>query len=66
MNLNKRQCKAKAKEQITKVLKQEKAAIPGVDESDNDQSNIAAAMDSSSDDDEQHSEEEDPERLAIT
>jgi hypothetical protein len=47
MNLNKRQSKAKAKENIAKALKQERAAIPGVDESDIDQSNIAAAMDSS-------------------
>jgi hypothetical protein len=47
-------------------LKQEKAAIPGVDDSDVDQSNIAAAADSSADDDDLHSEDEDHERLAIT
>ena len=39
MNLNKRQSKTKAKEQIAKALIQEKTAIPGVDESDMDQNN---------------------------
>ena len=39
MNLNKSQSKAKAKEQIAKAFKQEKTAIPGVDESDMDQNN---------------------------